>query len=73
MTDSNNDGIYEVIKPDGYTYIKFSRTARNPYGYGEQSIETETMRFPTDGKNLFTITDGGSWRNDAEGNWSTME
>ena len=68
MTDSNNDGIYEVVKPEGYTYIKFSRTTPSQY-IGEY---TETMEFP-DGENLFIITDGGDWWNDAEGYWSTME
>ena len=69
MTDSNNDGIYEVVKPEGYTYIQFCRTT--PAYWGEYSIETETMAFPADGENLFIITDGGDWRNDAEGYWST--
>ena len=68
MTDSNNDGIYEVVKPEDYTYIKFSRTTPGTY-FGEY---TETMEFP-DGENLFIITDGGDWWNDAEGYWSTME
>lgn len=67
MTDSNNDGIYEVVKPEGYNYITFSRTTPGTY-FGEY---TETMRFPTEGKNLFTITDAGGWR--PEGYWSTME
>ena len=69
MTDSNNDGIYEVVKPEGYTYIKFSRIT--PSQYGNYSIETETMRFPADGKNLFTITDGGNYWSNARGEWST--
>lgn len=63
MTDSNNDGIYEVVKPEG-SYIQFSRTTPGTY-IGEY---TETMRFPTEGNNLFIITDAGSWR--PEGYWS---
>jgi hypothetical protein len=70
MTDSNNDGIYEVEKPEGYTHIKFSRTTPSSYGYGDYSIETNRVEIPKDGNNLFTITDAGSWNRNARGNWS---
>lgn len=70
MTDSDSDGIYEVNIPvGGYTSVIFCRmnpgtTANN---WNNKWNQTGDLLIPTDGINLYTITDG-SW--DA-GTWST--
>ena len=69
LTDSNGDGIYEVIVPEGYTNIIFCRmnpstTANN---WNNKWTQTADLKVPTNGNNLYTIT-AGSWE---AGSWST--
>ena len=72
MTDSDSDGIYEVNIPVGYVAgenVIFCRMnpATTANDWGNKWGQTADLVIPTDGKNLYTITDG-SW--DA-GTWST--
>lgn len=68
MVATNEDGIYQVEKPEGYTHIQFCRITT--YMYGESVRETNRVEIPNDGRNLFTITDGGNYWSNARGEWS---
>lgn len=73
MTDSDNDGIYELYIPEGYDYgcnIIFCRmnpstTANN---WNNKWNQTSDLKAPTDGKNLYTVKDG-TW-DKGGGTWS---
>ena len=72
MTDSDNDGIYELHIPEGYDYgcnvifcrMNPSTTANN---WNNKWNQTADLKAPTDGKNLYTVKDntwdkgGGTW------------
>lgn len=72
MTDSDEDGYYEVNIPEGYTfgdYVIFCRmnpntTANN---WDNKWNQTSDLKVPTDGTNLYTVKDdtwdkgGGTW------------
>lgn len=70
MTATNEENIYQVEKPEGYTHIQFCRITTTMFG-GESVRETNRLTIPTDGRNLFTIVSGGSYWNNATGEWST--
>ena len=69
MADSDSDGIYEVAKQEGYTSVIFCRmnpsTTENKWD--NKWNQTSDLTVPTNGNNLYTITDG-SWE---AGTWST--
>lgn len=73
MTDCG-DGTYEVHLPEGYDYgcnIIFCRmnpgtTANN---WNNKWNQTSDLKTPTDGKNMYTVTEG-TWDNGG-GSWST--
>ena len=69
MTDTNEDGIYEVEVPAGYPSLIFCRmnpsaTANN---WNNKWDQTPDLTVPTDGTNLYTVKEdtwdkgGGSW------------
>lgn len=72
MTDDNFDGIYEASIPSGYTNLIFARLNPNDKhnGWSTTWNQTVDLELPTDGKNLFTITN--PWNDDdkGEGKWS---
>lgn len=57
MTDSDGDGIYEVLIPDGVSNIIFCRMNPNAAanGWNNKWNQTGNLTIPTDGKNLFTV------------------
>lgn len=69
MKDSDSDGIYEVLIPEGISNIIFCRmnpstTANN---WDNKWNQTSDLKVPTDGTNLYTVKDdtwdkgGGTW------------
>ena len=70
MKDSDSDGIYEVLIPEGISNIIFCRM--NPdasaNGWGNKWNQTSDLKVPTDGTNLYTVKDG-TWDNGG-GTWS---
>ena len=71
MKDSDSDGIYEVLIPEGISNIIFCRM--NPdasaNGWGNKWNQTSDLKVPTDGTNLYTVKDG-TW-DKGGGTWST--
>ena len=73
MTDTDNDGIYEVNIPEGYDYgcnvifcrMNPSTTANN---WNNKWNQTSDLKAPTDGKNLYTVKEG-TW-DKGGGTWS---
>ena len=72
MTDSNNDGIYEVAVPTSHSYpnVIFCRMngSTSANNWNNKWNQTADLKVPTDGKNLFTIPNG-SW-DGATTSWS---
>ena len=71
MTDSDGDGYYEVVLPEGISNIIFVRmspsaTANNWNNKWNQSAD---LKVPTDGTNCYTVKEG-TWDKGA-GTWST--
>ena len=73
MTDEDKDGIYELTIPEGYDYgcnVIFCRM--NPgaadNNWNNKWNQTSDLKAPTDGKNLYTVTEG-AWDNGG-GTWS---
>lgn len=70
MKDSDSDGIYEVLIPEGISNIIFCRM--NPdasaNGWGNKWNQTSDLKVPTDGTNLYTVKDG-TW-DKGGGTWS---
>ena len=69
MTDSDKDGIYEVLKSSLKAKLIFCRmnpsaTANN---WNNKWNQTSDLTLPTNGNNLYTITNG-AWDN--SGSWS---
>ena len=72
MTDSNSDGIYEVVVPAGFVNIIFCRmnpgTTSN--GWSNKWNQTGDLKVPTDGTNCYTVREN-TW-DKGGGTWSTM-
>ena len=72
MTDSNSDGIYEVVVPAGFVNIIFCRmnpgTTSN--GWSNKWNQTGDLKVPTDGTNCYTVKEN-TW-DKGGGTWSTM-
>ena len=69
MIDSNNDGIYEVESPAGFTKVIFCRMnpSSSANDWNNKWNQTGDLSIPTDGRNMYTISEG-SWDS---GTWST--
>ena len=70
MTDSNGDGVYEVLPQEGYPSVIFCRmnpstTANN---WNNKWNQTSDLKTQTDGKNLYTVK-AGTW-DKGGGTWS---
>ena len=66
MTDSDGDGIYEVVVPDGtWPNVIFCRmngsNTTNDWNKNNKWNQTGNLTIPTDGKNLFTLSSTASW------------
>ena len=70
MKDSDSDGIYEVLIPEGISNIIFCRMnpSASANGWGNKWNQTSDLKVPTDGTNLYTVKDG-TWDNGG-GTWS---
>lgn len=70
MKDSDSDGIYEVLIPEGISNIIFCRMnpGASANGWGNKWNQTSDLKVPTDGTNLYTVKDG-TWDNGG-GTWS---
>ncbi len=70
MKDSDSDGIYEVLIPEGISNIIFCRMnpGASANGWGNKWNQTSNLKVPTDGTNLYTVKDG-TWDNGG-GTWS---
>ena len=69
--DADSDGIYEIYIPDGYgTNIIFCRmkNGTTANSWTNKQYQTVDLVIPTDGKNLFTLNEGGE---KISGTWST--
>ena len=69
--DADSDGIYEIYIPDGYgTNIIFCRmkSGTTANSWTNKQYQTVDLVIPTDGKNLFTLNEGGE---KISGTWST--
>ncbi|MBE6924081.1 MAG: hypothetical protein E7466_02425, partial [Ruminococcaceae bacterium] len=70
-TDSDGDGVYEVVVPAGYTSVIFCRM--NPgnatNSWDNKWNQTADLAIPTDGTNCYTV-EAGSW-DYGNGAWST--
>ncbi len=62
MTDSDSDGIYEVVVPDGYPNVIFVRMNGSTTGndWNNKWDQTADLTIPTDGNNLYTMP-SASW------------
>lgn len=71
MKDSDSDGIYEVLIPEGISNIIFCRMnpSASANGWGNKWNQTSDLKVPTDGTNLYTVKDG-TW-DKGGGTWST--
>ena len=76
MTDSDKDGVYECYIPIKYSKIILCRMngSKTTNNWDNKWNQTVDLSIPSDGKNLFTITN--PWGNDsngkkATGSWST--
>lgn len=71
MKDSDSDGIYEVLIPEGISNIIFCRMnpGASANGWGNKWNQTSDLKVPTDGTNLYTVKDG-TW-DKGGGTWST--
>ncbi len=69
MTDSNGDGIYEVVIPEGISNIIFVRMnpSTTTNNWTNKWNQTADLKVPTNGTNLYTVKEdtwdkgGGSW------------
>ena len=75
LTDSDSDGIYECYLPVGYSYgsnIIFCRmnpgTSANTWN--NKWNQTADLVIPTDGRTLYTVTEG-AWDSSDNNGWST--
>ena len=70
MTDTDNDGIYEVAVPAGYPNVIFCRMnpASSSLAWGSKWDQTVDIVIPTNGNDLYTIPNT-AWNN-ATGSWS---
>lgn len=70
MKDSDSDGIYEVLIPEGISNIIFCRMnpSASANGWGNKWNQTSDLKVPTDGTNLYTVKDG-TW-DKGGGTWS---
>lgn len=73
MTDSNGDGVYEGVIPEGYTNLIFCRMDPNQAtnGWSKTWNQTEDLTLPTDGNNHYRIK-SGTW-DKGGGEWSYFE
>ena len=72
MTDSDGDGIYEVVKSNLQRNFRFCRmnSGSTLNNTANTLNESDDLIRPTNGNNLFTLSDGG-WNN-VSGTWSKM-
>lgn len=70
MTDTDNDGIYEVAVPAGYPKVIFCRMnpASSSLAWSTKWDQTVDIVIPTNGNDLYTIPNT-AWNN-ATGSWS---
>lgn len=69
MTDTDNDGIYVVNKPAGFSKVIFCRMKPNTANdWSNKWNQTGDLTIPTNGNNLFTVANN-SWDN-ATTTWS---
>lgn len=70
MKDSDSDGIYEVLIPEGISNIIFCRMnpGASANGWGNKWNQTSDLKVPTDGTNLYTVN-AGTW-DKGGGTWS---
>jgi hypothetical protein len=70
MKDSDSDGIYEVLIPEGISNIIFCRMnpGASANGWGNKWNQTSDLKVPTDGTNLYTVK-AGTW-DKGGGTWS---
>lgn len=71
MTDSDSDGIYEVLLPESIINIIFCRMNPNNLAnsWANKWNQTSDLKVPDDGTNLYTVK-SGTWDNGG-GTWST--
>lgn len=71
MTDSNGDGIYEVVIPEGISNIIFVRMnpSTTTNNWNNKWDQTADLKVPTNGTNLYTVAEG-AWSK-GSGSWST--
>ena len=71
MTDTDGDGYYEVVLPEGYPNVIFCRmnpsNTANDWNY--KWNQTADLTVPTDGSNCYTVKEG-TW-DKGGGTWST--
>jgi hypothetical protein len=73
MKDSDSDGIYEVLIPEGISNIIFCRMnpGASANGWGNKWNQTSDLKVPTDGTNLYTVK-AGTW-DKGGGTWSVKK
>lgn len=71
MTDTDGDGVYEVIVPSGYPNVIFCRMnpASTATDWSNKWNQTGDLNVPTGGTNCYTVA-SGTWDNGG-GTWST--
>ena len=71
MADSNGDGIYEVVIPDGISNIIFVRMnpSTTTNNWNNKWDQTADLKVPTNGTNMYTVAEG-AWSK-GSGSWST--
>ena len=73
MTDSNGDGIYEAVIPEGYNHLIFVRMSSSALDnkWDNKWNQTEDLTLPTNGDNHYTVK-SGTW-DKGGGSWSYLE
>ena len=73
MTDSNGDGIYEAIIPDGYIGFVFCRMSSSALdnNWDNKWNQTDDLTLPTNGDNHYTVK-SGTW-DKGGGSWSYID
>ena len=71
MTASDEDGIYEVVAPEGYPSVIFCRMnpGASANNWNNKWNQTGDLTLPTNSNNLYTKT-SSTWDGDISGTWS---
>ena len=74
MYDTNGDGVYECIAPDGYPEVIFVRMnpATTENNWDNKWNQTGDLNIPTDDKNCYEITAYGADGQASVGQWITF-